>query len=250
MVASLRSRYRILDSIELSAPREGEILRDHRNDSICLNEWMFKARVRILFEFGTSEHLHLRFGSPPILGELSNRADRHLWASLLLKKVMLGCVTFAMKQNTKIFSNLPDSVSEWKLRFFYACFKETQGATSSWDIPFKWNDELSEVNSIAQDELEWGQSTFLKFFQSHNLKWHPTNEAFFRWCQVIIPFFGALTASIREEAEERRCGKALGSSADARFLTRGVACVGLSSSRSSNASRGVREFPPLPDLYR
>ncbi|KAL5979959.1 hypothetical protein ACLOJK_039071 [Asimina triloba] len=35
---SLHSCYHILDNIELSAPREGETLRDHYDDSICLNE--------------------------------------------------------------------------------------------------------------------------------------------------------------------------------------------------------------------
>ncbi|KAL5975344.1 hypothetical protein ACLOJK_019666 [Asimina triloba] len=54
-------------------------------------------------------------------------ADRCFWVSLLSRKVMLGCVTFLGKQNTKIILNLLDPMLEWKLRFFYARF-EGQGA--------------------------------------------------------------------------------------------------------------------------
>ncbi|KAL6002636.1 hypothetical protein ACLOJK_022855 [Asimina triloba] len=95
---SLRSRYRIPDSVELSAPREGETLRDHHDGSICLNEWMFKAGVRIPFDFGVSKLLPLvRFRFT---------ADHQFWASLLSRKVTLGYVTFTRKQNTKIVLNL------------------------------------------------------------------------------------------------------------------------------------------------
>ncbi|KAL5997312.1 hypothetical protein ACLOJK_008242 [Asimina triloba] len=131
----LRSRHHILDSIELSASREGETLQDHYDCSICLNKWMFKAGVRIPFKFGILEpfmfFVRLQFKSSPTLGESSNRkcrVDRHLSASLLLKKL--------------------------KLRFFYARFKEVQGVTPSYGVPLQWSDGLSEVRSVVLEELE------------------------------------------------------------------------------------------------
>ncbi|KAL5986380.1 hypothetical protein ACLOJK_014713, partial [Asimina triloba] len=46
-LVSLRSRYLIPDFFELLAPLEGETLSSHCKGCVCLNEWMFKARVRI-----------------------------------------------------------------------------------------------------------------------------------------------------------------------------------------------------------
>ncbi|KAL6000982.1 hypothetical protein ACLOJK_006709 [Asimina triloba] len=78
-----------------------------------------------------------RFKSPPIPERSPNwwwfcewrkcSVDRHLRVSLLPRKVILRCVTFAGKRNMKIVSNLPDSVSDWKSKFFYARFRETGG---------------------------------------------------------------------------------------------------------------------------
>ncbi|KAL5984534.1 hypothetical protein ACLOJK_018639 [Asimina triloba] len=88
--------------------------RDHRDDNICLNEWMFKRKRNI---------------------------DRHFWVSLLSKKVILECVTFAEKRNTKIVSNLPDSVLEWKSRFFYSHFRK-KGGTGVCTFAGKWNTKI------------------------------------------------------------------------------------------------------------
>ncbi|KAL5980936.1 hypothetical protein ACLOJK_028856 [Asimina triloba] len=54
-------------------------------------------------------------------------ANRHFWRFLLSRKVIQGIFTFTGKHNNKVVSNLPDSVSEWKMRFFYACSKEAGG---------------------------------------------------------------------------------------------------------------------------
>ncbi|KAL5973091.1 hypothetical protein ACLOJK_037117 [Asimina triloba] len=134
-LGSICSRYHIPESIELFTPREGV----HHDDNICLNEWMFKVGVWILFKFSISELLHVLGVNPIQVSPNSWKiaqsvmwfcewrkfsVDRHLWVLLLSRKVMLGCVTFAGKLNTKIISNLPDSVSKWKSRLFYARFRE------------------------------------------------------------------------------------------------------------------------------
>ncbi|KAL6000744.1 hypothetical protein ACLOJK_006470 [Asimina triloba] len=58
-LGSLHSCYHIPDSIKLFTPREGETLHDHFDGSIYLKEWMFKDGVRIPFEFGILELLHV-----------------------------------------------------------------------------------------------------------------------------------------------------------------------------------------------
>ncbi|KAL5985202.1 hypothetical protein ACLOJK_036440 [Asimina triloba] len=179
-LGSIRSHYRILDSIELFAPREGETLRDHQDGNIYLNEWMFKAGVRIPFDFGISELPHV-FGAAPI------QVYPNSW-----KKVILGCVTFVGKRNMKIVSNLLNS-----------------GGTPCWGVPLRWSEGLLEVVSTAPKELEAGQRMLLKFFQLCNLKWCPSKEAFFRWCQGLS-FFGAPAVFVPEEAKERQLGEASG----------------------------------------
>ncbi|KAL5994277.1 hypothetical protein ACLOJK_035149 [Asimina triloba] len=61
-LASLRSRYHILDLFDLLAPSARETLRSHREGCICINERMLKAGVRISLEFGISELLSV-FGA-------------------------------------------------------------------------------------------------------------------------------------------------------------------------------------------
>ncbi|KAL5979250.1 hypothetical protein ACLOJK_019148 [Asimina triloba] len=63
--------------------------------------------------------------------------------------------------NTKIVSNLPDSVSEWKM---------------SWGIPERWRERLPDVVEVALEELKMTQKMVLEFFQSHSLKWYVSNE--------------------------------------------------------------------------
>ncbi|KAL6000693.1 hypothetical protein ACLOJK_006419 [Asimina triloba] len=64
-LASLRSRYHIPDYFELLAPSARETFRSHYEGCVCLNEWMFKAGVRIPFDFDILELLHA-FGAAPI----------------------------------------------------------------------------------------------------------------------------------------------------------------------------------------
>ncbi|KAL6008860.1 hypothetical protein ACLOJK_022086 [Asimina triloba] len=45
------AHYQILSNIELLALEPHETLRHHRPKCICLNEFMFKAGIRIPFEF-------------------------------------------------------------------------------------------------------------------------------------------------------------------------------------------------------
>ncbi|KAL6005064.1 hypothetical protein ACLOJK_005625 [Asimina triloba] len=49
-LVSLRSRYLIPNFFELLAPLEGETLKSHCEGYVCLNEWMFKAGIRIPLE--------------------------------------------------------------------------------------------------------------------------------------------------------------------------------------------------------
>ncbi|KAL6000172.1 hypothetical protein ACLOJK_034850 [Asimina triloba] len=86
-------------------------------------------------------------------------ADRHFWATLLSRKVMLGSVSFAGTRNTKIVLNLPDSVPEWKLQFFYAPFEEgrgrsTLGAARSGEHPKKRKRVLSMEPMILSKEAQ------------------------------------------------------------------------------------------------
>ncbi|KAL5987361.1 hypothetical protein ACLOJK_038526 [Asimina triloba] len=74
-----------------------ESLRHHCLMWIYLNEFMFKAGVRIPFEFGVDELL-----------------------ALLSRNLLHGYVTFTGKGNTKLVNNLIDLVPEWKSKFFYA----------------------------------------------------------------------------------------------------------------------------------
>ncbi|KAL6002292.1 hypothetical protein ACLOJK_034222 [Asimina triloba] len=135
-LGSLRPCYHFPNSIELSAPREGDSLWNHRDGSICLNEWMFKAGVST--NSWKVVQLVMWFCE-----RKKCKADRHFWVSLLSRKVMLGCVTFAGKRNMKIVSNVLDS----------------------------WSEGLPEVECIAPEELEAGQRMVPEFFQSHNQRW-------------------------------------------------------------------------------
>ncbi|KAL5973142.1 hypothetical protein ACLOJK_037169 [Asimina triloba] len=182
-LVSLRLCYHILDLFELLAPSEGETLRSHCKGCVCLNEWMFKAGVRIPLEFGILELLST-FSATPIQ-ILPNswriiqsvlwfcewrkcRANRHLWVSLISRKVILVSVSFAGKRNTKIIPNLPDLVSKWKLQFFYARFRAGEESTHAWGIPM----------------------AALEFLQLKSLKWHSAKGAFLRWCEGL-PLFGS-----------------------------------------------------------
>ncbi|KAL5984854.1 hypothetical protein ACLOJK_038690 [Asimina triloba] len=178
----IHSRYHILDSIKLFAPREGKTLRDHQDGCICLNEWMFKVGIWIPFEFSVSELYHV-FDATPIQVAQSVMwfcewrkcsASRYLWVSLMSRK----------------------------------------------GIPLRCSEGLPEVTSVVPEELKTGQRLILEFFQLHNLKWCPSKEAFFQWCQGPS-FFGAPVVFAREEEEERQLGEASGSSVDAKSLTRG-----------------------------
>ncbi|KAL5980946.1 hypothetical protein ACLOJK_028866 [Asimina triloba] len=89
-------------------------------------------------------------------------ANRHLWRFLLSRKVIQGIVTFIGKHNNKVVSNLPDSVSEWKMRFFYACLKEAGGGGLS-----LFGESIGRRGNRvggARDELESG-SAVLPFSQ-------------------------------------------------------------------------------------
>ncbi|KAL6006445.1 hypothetical protein ACLOJK_037399 [Asimina triloba] len=147
--ASLRSRYCIPDYVELLVPAEGVTLRNHHEGCIYLNEWMFKAGVQIPFDFDILELLHI-FGAAPI------QVLPNSWS------IIQSVLWFCEKRNTKIVLNLPDSVPEWKLRIFYALFKEVQGAVRSWGVPLQWNNELLEVRNVMPEELEWGQRAALE----------------------------------------------------------------------------------------
>ncbi|KAL5980941.1 hypothetical protein ACLOJK_028861 [Asimina triloba] len=83
-------------------------------------------------------------------------ANRHFWRFLHSRKVIQGIVTFTGKHNNKVVSNLPDSVSEWKMRFFYACSKEAgrRGVVLIWGVPDWWRERLPDVVETASVELE------------------------------------------------------------------------------------------------
>ncbi|KAL6009567.1 hypothetical protein ACLOJK_022797 [Asimina triloba] len=149
-LVSLRSRYLIPDFFEFLAPLEGETLRSHCKGRVCPNKWMFKAGVWIPLE---------RY-----------RDDQPFWASLLSRKVILGGISFIGKRTTKIVLNLPDSVSDCKLRFFYSRFRAGE----------------EQVRYVGLEELKSG------------LKWHSTRGAFLRWCEGLS-FYGGLEALLRSE---------------------------------------------------
>ncbi|KAL5989124.1 hypothetical protein ACLOJK_027226 [Asimina triloba] len=96
-LAFLRSRYCIPNCVELLARLEGETLQDH-------------------------PPTQLQGG--PDLGFTQFLEDHSV--SIVVLKVMLGCITFIRKWNMKIVLNLTDSVPEWKLQFFYARFEEAE----------------------------------------------------------------------------------------------------------------------------
>ncbi|KAL6002293.1 hypothetical protein ACLOJK_034223 [Asimina triloba] len=92
-------------------------------------------------------------------------SDQRVWTSLLSKKVMLRCVSFARKRNTKIVLNLPDSVPEWKFWFFYARFEEAvtpeelkRGQRRLWN-----SSNRTALNGIQQ------RGPFLRWYQGHPL---------------------------------------------------------------------------------
>ncbi|KAL6009535.1 hypothetical protein ACLOJK_022765, partial [Asimina triloba] len=81
-------------------------------------------------------------------------------------------------KNTKIVSNISDSVSDWKLRVFYARFRAREEPARAWDIPNQWDNALPKVRNVGLEELEHGQRSAFEFLQSNNLKWHLTRGAF------------------------------------------------------------------------
>ncbi|KAL5983811.1 hypothetical protein ACLOJK_017903 [Asimina triloba] len=165
-LTSLCSRYRIPNNVELSAPKEGEILRDHRFTQLLENHLI----------------------SIVVLQVRKFRADRRFWALLLSRKMILGCVTFVGKRNMKIILNLPDLVPNGSSSSFMPTLRRRMESS--------WNDEQPEVKSVTLEEREWGQWAVWEFFQSHNLKWHSTKGAFFRWFHGL-PLSGVLVASPR-----------------------------------------------------
>ncbi|KAL6002971.1 hypothetical protein ACLOJK_023193 [Asimina triloba] len=64
-LTSIWSCNQISDNIELLAPELRETLWDHQAGCICLNEFMFKVRVRVPFEFNVVELLYV-FSIAPI----------------------------------------------------------------------------------------------------------------------------------------------------------------------------------------
>ncbi|KAL6002107.1 hypothetical protein ACLOJK_037555 [Asimina triloba] len=126
---SLHSRYHIPDSIELFSPREGETLRDHRDSSICLNEWMFRVGVQIPFKFGISELFHI-FGAAPI------QVFPNSWR--IIQSVMWSCEWRKCRAN----------------RHLWASLLSRKGAAPNWGVPSQWSDGLPEVRSVVLEELE------------------------------------------------------------------------------------------------
>ncbi|KAL6002935.1 hypothetical protein ACLOJK_023157 [Asimina triloba] len=172
----------------VSAPREGETLWDHCDDNICLNEWIFKAGVRIPFEFGISELLHI-FGVALIWIFLnSGRIIQSV--SLLSRKVILGCVTFTRKRNTKIISNLPDSVPEWKLQHLVSLL--SRKVMLGW-ITFAGKRNTNIVSNLPDSVPEWK----LQFLYAH---FSEVECLVFDWgLPMLVPHF----LDHRTRAEER-----------------------------------------------
>ncbi|KAL5993659.1 hypothetical protein ACLOJK_040911 [Asimina triloba] len=73
-------------------------MEDRRPRHICVNEFMPKARVKLLFEYGVVEAL--------------NEAIQQMGVS-------------HRKEEYQEVSNLPNSVREWKIRFFFSNLKST-----------------------------------------------------------------------------------------------------------------------------
>ncbi|KAL5979397.1 hypothetical protein ACLOJK_019295 [Asimina triloba] len=116
------------------APEPQETLLDHCPKCLYLNAFMFKARIWIPFEFGVTILLH------------------HIVPMVLLNhKLLQGYVTFAGKGNTKLIDNLPDSVPEWKSKFFYAWLVTRE---HNWGIPNWWVEKLPEPIFASAKELE------------------------------------------------------------------------------------------------
>ncbi|KAL5992507.1 hypothetical protein ACLOJK_013426 [Asimina triloba] len=111
------------------------------------------------------------------------RADQYYWRVLLNRKLLQGYVTFVGKGDTKLVNKLSDSMSEWKLKFFYA------------QLP---------VFALAE-ELEACQWLVLIYLQVNNLHWFPSKETFFHWCQnSAYPDTPAVLVSSSSRAEKKK----------------------------------------------
>ncbi|KAL6001512.1 hypothetical protein ACLOJK_007250 [Asimina triloba] len=62
-----------------------------------------------------------------------------------------GYVIFVEKGNTKLVTNLPDSMLEWKLKFFYARLVMRDNSCS---VPDRWVEKLPEPVFTPAKELE------------------------------------------------------------------------------------------------
>ncbi|KAL6000554.1 hypothetical protein ACLOJK_024253 [Asimina triloba] len=103
---------------------------------------MTRKKGMIIVEDLASLRLHYHISD---LFKLSAPSEGETLRSHHKGYVILGCVSFAGKRNTKIVSNLPDLVLEWKLWFFYTRFRVGKESTHIWGILMQLNNELSEV---------------------------------------------------------------------------------------------------------
>ncbi|KAL5988229.1 hypothetical protein ACLOJK_035992 [Asimina triloba] len=49
------------------------------------------------------------------------------------------------KKNTKVVSNLPDSIEEWKTKFFFAKLKELCEVIPKWGFSTEWRDKVANI---------------------------------------------------------------------------------------------------------
>ncbi|KAL6006894.1 hypothetical protein ACLOJK_032390 [Asimina triloba] len=77
-------------------------------------------------------------------------------------------VSFMGKGNTKLVSNLPDSVSEWKLKFFYARLGMGE---DRWGVPDRSAEKLPEVANAPTEELEARQQLVLAYLQANRVSY-------------------------------------------------------------------------------
>ncbi|KAL6001099.1 hypothetical protein ACLOJK_006826 [Asimina triloba] len=75
-------------------------------------------------------------------------------------------MTFARKSNTEIIDNLPDSVPEWKSKFFYVRLVTER---DNWGVPDWWEERLPEPISAPAMELEACQRLALMYRQGTSL---------------------------------------------------------------------------------
>ncbi|KAL5990834.1 hypothetical protein ACLOJK_011739 [Asimina triloba] len=98
-----------------------ETFKDQRPGHIRINELMLKARVKRSFEYG-------------------------------MTKTLNGWVSVAGKKNTKIVSDLPDSVGEWKTKFFFTQIKSSGEVNSTMGSPYGVKGEATEEEEIRKTE--------------------------------------------------------------------------------------------------